>query len=174
MSRCADCGYLAIRNPDTHELEETISDIREFGELPTIFPKSGSGVVRLLHTKTPVCFAMAANLAKEIQDGCKFKDAINKDRQCARWSQWKQGYSPKEHDQMLASEIAQRAADRQAADNARMQQRQLVWMVVSAFIQGGATLLAAYFGYLLTHPQSPPASPSPANVVAPAPTTLQK
>jgi len=49
----------------------------------------------------------------------------------------------KEHDHMLASEIAERRANELATSTNR-------YVMIAAIVQGVATLLAVLFGYLLT------------------------
>ena len=136
--KCADCGFLALRHRVTKELQEVSGDIRDTGRLPldTIAERESM-------SREPICFAMQANLVSELHAPWNCKDVIDRDRQCVKWIPWKQGYTPKEHDHMLASEIAERRANELATSTNR-------YVMIAAIVQGVATLLAVLFGYLLT------------------------
>ena len=107
MKACRDCGFLALRNNTTQELDEAYSYYRQKGEADTP------------HHPFPVCFAMAATLEGEVNTsngdfaGVPILQVIEKDRSdCPEWTPWRQGFSPKEHREML---IRQEEQDRNRA-----------------------------------------------------------
>jgi hypothetical protein len=139
MPRCADCGFLAVREVDSRDLLEAEAHYRETGVLANKFGADR----RLRYEHWPTCFAMKLKFNEESHGKPEeLLPVIRLDRTCDRFVQWNQGYTPKEHDLMLASEIAKDAAERQQ----RMANR---WMLISATIQGGSTLLAAIGATLL-------------------------
>jgi hypothetical protein len=112
MVKCADCGYLTVRNRKSRQLEETEQHIRETGIIEIVFDDSGrfheigSGYPRY---EPPLCFIGAIDLRPETgkygeatQE--RIKSAINKERECGSFTQWQQGFTPKEHREMMDRE----------------------------------------------------------------------
>jgi hypothetical protein len=123
MPRCADCGFLAVRGTDRilHEVER---ESRRTGRM-------GSNIL----ASAPTCFVQAADLQKEMVDSGsvdnKAAAVINKDRVCPPaglsigFTPWIQGYTPKEHREMIDSremrawQAEQREKDRVWQDEQR-------------------------------------------------------
>lgn len=98
MVKCADCGFLAVRlTAHKHEIVEAEPGLRERG---IIVPKD--------YHVVPLCFVREYNLAKEIGDPSqgpkKILEIMQRDRECKAFTEWHQGFSPKEHAEMLLHE----------------------------------------------------------------------
>jgi hypothetical protein len=124
MVKCADCGYLTMRNIADGGLDEMDSKFRETGEPPEHFdarvPVSFSPYG---YQPLPLCFDLQFPLADEL--GEKFFDApvpavlevIRKNRDCPAFTPWQQGFTPKEHREMLDREkMLQWQLDREEED----------------------------------------------------------
>lgn len=94
--QCVNCGYLAIRNSQTGELSEANVPTRERGKL-SIFEE-------------PACFRLASNITKSynefVQKGLldpdqnPFFETVKSDRWCDEFTDYIQGFSPREHLEM--------------------------------------------------------------------------
>ncbi len=113
MVKCADCGFLTLRDKATGELVEVIDDYRVSGRVPDW------AIFRHYHNY-PICFVMAYDLMpeverqalKQIQDnisewGKYVLELIQKERLCppdgnnCGFTNYQQGFTPKEHQEML-------------------------------------------------------------------------
>lgn len=107
MVKCAECGFLAVRNVDSRELEEAEESFREKGTGP--LAKQYEGNPHLRHEKQPQCFAMVHSLRddfkkpieQKIPENGRVKQVILKERECGEFTKWQQGSTPKEHREML-------------------------------------------------------------------------
>ncbi|MBI2855373.1 MAG: hypothetical protein HYX93_00825 [Chloroflexi bacterium] len=154
---CVDCGFLAVRNGNNGQLMEADHTVRENGSIGTYYG----------HTSPPVCLVMAANLPDEIYRAWRERtgardergqgynpfdaqSVIQKpDRNCPKWRRWQQGFTPKEHREMLdRAEMLRRQEERDKNDRefrltmeklARTERRKLAWLA-GAFILIGALL----------------------------------
>lgn len=100
MVKCVDCGYLAVRNLHNRTLAEAESLMRQRGESP---PHPGDSRWKFYETG-PVCFVLACDLPREAgnaDDKGKFLDVIGRERECNRHTPWQQGFTPREHKEML-------------------------------------------------------------------------
>jgi hypothetical protein len=98
MVRCADCGFLSLRHLETRELREAEGDYRNTGVIPRniTLPKH-------LYEERPLCFQQLVTFDPE---QCKSPEdrlaAIQQERgDCRGFTEWKQGFMPKEHREML-------------------------------------------------------------------------
>ncbi len=108
MVKCADCGYLAVRNINSYCLDEAGSDFREKGAV-ALGREYGRNQYNL-HEQRPVCFVQRYDLRGEIKSvfvagkkdetGCVLQ-VITKERECSEFTDWQQGFTPKEHREML-------------------------------------------------------------------------
>ena len=93
MKTCKNCGFLALRDKHTRELGEADEGYRELLDL-----RSGP-------SPFPVCFVSAVNLRFEIDAPTQeaiMEVIVFKDRSdCPGWTPWQQGFTPKEHREML-------------------------------------------------------------------------
>lgn len=116
MVRCVDCGYLARRNNETGHLDETGNTFRLRGE-GAKHHQSGAQI----HEGFLLCFAAAHDLYGETYGvvALKVVEAMNRERACEAFTPWRQGYTPREHQEMLDRErerewqAAQKRADRE-------------------------------------------------------------
>jgi hypothetical protein len=108
---CADCGFLSYPNKAAHSLEEVDCEERQHGKLhaENIGSTSYFGFI-----PSPVCFVMAFDLPDEIQQTYNqatseqeknesTKKVIDRPRECKSFCRWQQGFSPKEHKEMMDS-----------------------------------------------------------------------
>lgn len=96
--RCADCGFLALRDQQFTQYFEAGLEYRDSGE-----PN------RNQYHPFPVCFVRAANLKQEMAGTKKddFLRVIHGERPCAEFIPWEMGMSPKEHREMRMEERAE-------------------------------------------------------------------
>jgi len=110
MVRCADCGFLSLRNL-SRELCEADAITRETGHVPNgLAPK-------------PECFRFAFRLPDEMKsdDSPEILRVIRLDRECGQFFPWERGNSPKEHRRMQYETQLREWQERQQAENARRQ-----------------------------------------------------
>ena len=113
MVKCAECGFLAVRNPGTGEPDQATDAYREtgstqpWGDYDAEYP--------------PLCFVREYPLQREAS---QFRneiwpepnihwpelrsrlihstnEVIQRERECSRFNLWQQGFTPKEHREML-------------------------------------------------------------------------
>jgi hypothetical protein len=156
MVRCADCGFLAVKHPKNRTLCEVELNLREQGKE---WPKTPDGLNSLYDT-IPICFVRAAKLAEEMHGtgGASFYHVIRRERDCIAFTFWQQGFSPREHKEMLDSK-EQRAwqearhkedqafQERMRADERTFQVQQKNsdrrWQFVMVVLGAGLTALGA-------------------------------
>ncbi len=139
---CVDCGYLAIRDVQSGLLVEVEDSIRSKGLI-------NAGGYQGWLQKYPTCFVRAANLqdewAHEVHAGqasnappaVSVQAVIQKpDRNCESWVEWQQGFSPKEHREML--------------DRRWERKWRLIELGVLALIGGAFTALGAWIVTVFT------------------------
>ena len=73
MTKCAECGFLALRHYLTGELDEVAELYRDKWEVP-----AGD----FYHKTNPICFTKECNLWVEIRQTQSVLDVIKKDRMC--------------------------------------------------------------------------------------------
>jgi len=111
MVKCSECGFLAVRRKDTIELEEVEFESRQSGDM------------RPRYHYVPICFTLVANFGEEVEKLEKSPEyatrcdehgdaiwpqwydlvggALVKERECPSFTRWHQGFTPKEHQEML-------------------------------------------------------------------------
>jgi hypothetical protein len=102
MVKCSNCGFLASRNVKTRQLEETELEIRQTGSEVMVV---NTGKVWGIY-EPPICFARsqgytAYSLSPSDTFRDKVKEEIQKERECEYFTKWQQGFTPKEHSEML-------------------------------------------------------------------------
>lgn len=140
MVKCSDCGFLTVRNVTTRGLEEAGDDFREKASIPTIDPQGGRPHAQ--HEQRPLCFARCHNLGDEISKGIvagtdevrSVKQVIHNERECGEFVKWQQGFTPKEHREMI---------DRQSDRKWR-----IITGIIFIVLAGLFTLLGAYIAKL--------------------------
>lgn len=116
---CENCGFLALRNRFTGELDEAPQAYRWRAEIPTLRDPQVSGVqsfpssfYHYPYTGVPICLVRAHPLHNEFTDQERASEseiftALTKERNCAErglFTEWQQGFTPKEHREMLDRE----------------------------------------------------------------------
>jgi hypothetical protein len=101
--RCAGCGFLSLRESESRALVEAEVGVRnDWKQLRVI--KAGQGPV---YESKPLCFQAVGEFAVAIADA-KTPDEIQRvallDRQCGKAIDWRQGWTPQEHDEMRLEE----------------------------------------------------------------------
>lgn len=127
MVKCCECGFLSVRRKGDNVLCEAHDYWRESGQ---VSPKH-------MYEIAPVCFVMAlpiahemAGVGKDEERPKRFVEIINKERDCAKFFPWVQGYSPKEHRDMLHEKMmielqqAQRERERAWQDEQKAKDRE--------------------------------------------------
>ena len=107
MVKCSECGFLAVRNTESHELEEADETFREKGIIP--LTGHAEGRPRSRHEPLPLCFARCHDLQEEFKNVPGEDKAVPggvhrviiKERQCDAFTEWQQGFTPKEHREMI-------------------------------------------------------------------------
>jgi hypothetical protein len=186
MQRCAECGFIALRSTQTRMLVEVDGTIRHRAT-------HGGSLVEFVeaYELDPVCFVQAFDLPTE-GEGHSWPIAkiLPKPRDCPKFVLWKQGFSPKEHQQMIDSlELINRQNDQRERDRQWEERREdamrrweekrdqeaayrdklarrssLIGNIVNAIIAGGLGLLAVY----IASRSGPSQQPDPPSVTKPA------
>ncbi len=101
MVKCAECGFLASRNVQSRQLEETEQEIRLEGD-SVIAWNTGKPMGRF---EPPVCFMRSpdyeATPFTRIADKEATRFEIQMERTCESFTLWQQGFTPKEHREMI-------------------------------------------------------------------------
>jgi len=147
MVKCSECGFLASRDIETRYLEETEQEIRQEG-CPILMVdtvKIGSKF------EPPICFMRSQDYRAvpfgQIYDHKPVKFEIQRERICEYFTPWQQGFTPKEHREMLDREkMLKWQADREDAD--RKWRSKQAWKFV--IIAGIFTILGAIIGAILS------------------------
>ena len=153
---CATCGFLAVKDANSHGLESASASFRENG---TVEKRADN---QPLHQTVPLCFVRARDLKEYIgsKQAEQIRSRLNAAIECDEHVPWLQGYSPKEHREMLINDkllsyerdrdlSARRWQEEQAAKQEERDRRrdtmhmiQLAIMVVSMLVSA----IIAYFG----------------------------
>jgi len=153
--KCADCGFLAIRNKETRNLEEVEYESRQNGKIHT-------GIYHYL----PTCFEMVVNFPDEIdklkqlpryqeqknsmgeiiwpQYDVMISETINAERECQFFAHWQQGFTPKEHRDMLDREWQQKHQEEREDKLSKVEGRRNIFV-------GVLGIVAVIVGVILGH-----------------------
>lgn len=100
--RCADCGLLGLRSVRTREIVEAEESVREGGGMPS----NNSG---WFYDEMPICLKRVLNFSKVVGRGGDFHGrratVLTERRECAEFTDWQQGFTPKEHAEMLQEKV---------------------------------------------------------------------
>jgi hypothetical protein len=127
--KCADCGFLAVRNIYSRGLEEAEKTFRDTGAQPTTVTHNTDGTLIIIgsYEDEPLCFMQACNLKKEFYKplNSSVPIVLHEDRECDEFTEWQQGSSPKEHREMMdRKEMLKWQADREDADKKWREQQE--------------------------------------------------
>lgn len=131
MAKCAKCGYLAQR-VWRQGIPAGFREVDEDGRRTGVLPRSTTGT--LTSVDTFACFARCTDLRGEVKDGdgAKALDVINRNRTCD-FVEWIQGFTPKEHREMM-----DRKEWREWQERQRLSERRWRIIEVLIFIAAGA------------------------------------
>lgn len=127
--RCADCGFLAVRDKETRQLVETEIEMRQ----TWVIPKRPNEPVALpVYERDPLCFAQAADIGAEIhkipgRDTAWTRvilSIIVQPRECAAFTKWRHGFTPREHQEMLIQDDLRKQSEEQRQRDLKFQQEQ--------------------------------------------------
>jgi hypothetical protein len=149
MVKCSDCGFLAVRDMRSRQLVEMEQGYRIKGQSPQVIDFSPHFNIY----DEPRCFVRAFDLREEVKKDTrqcslqeKILSVINCNRNCKSFTKWHQGFTPKEHQEMIDREsMLKRQADIEDADR-KWRTRQQWYMVIIAgifTILGGIIALLA-------------------------------
>ncbi len=118
--RCADCGFLGLRNQTTGALDEADKRFRE-----EVFFRGAPQI----HDSVPICAKSVINFRDEANPGDKdgIRKALNKDRSCSchdKFTQWHVGFTPKEHQEMEIATKLKAWEESQQEERRRWQESQ--------------------------------------------------
>jgi hypothetical protein len=151
MVKCSECGFLSARNKETRNLEEIESGFRQSGDIRTQY-----------YLNIPVCFAMAFNFNEEFKklrqlpkwerkqvalgfigppDEDLIKELLNTERNCEYFTKYQQGFTPKEHREMMDRKTMLEMEEKRKQDDRKWHWIELAILVVGA---GLFTLLGAW------------------------------
>lgn len=107
MPKCAECGYLSLRLTK----DRTIAEVEKLTRHDAVNPSVLSTTVHDQYAGSPFCFVNAFPLAEEIdrQDEKqsvqnRWKHVFWKERDCKESVEWRQGFTPREHKEIIEGE----------------------------------------------------------------------
>jgi len=154
MAKCVECGFLAVRNIETRSLEEVEFESR----------RSGDFAGRYYYI--PICFAMVADYGEELKQlrnlpenatrqneigeeiWPKWEDlrktVFSKERKCESFTRWQQGFTPKEHMEMINRKEMLEWQEKQEKRHSRDEWFRYIFLAV-------ITLVSVALGIFLGH-----------------------
>lgn len=179
--RCKDCGFLGLRMIHSREIAEVEQEIRESHKFPDYYTGSdGPGGTGEYYVPLAICCMMEKQVSAEstgpmTERAERFFTVINKDRTCQSFMEWQNGFTPKEHREMLDRrmnlEFQERRenADREyqrGRDSDDREWRKDQESIASKrhfqqlLVMGGLVILAQIFAGWLSRDRSPATQPS--------------
>lgn len=162
--KCSDCGFLALRHRVSRELMDAHYQFRDHGSLPADMNAPSDPVFGQpsIFEGVPICFVRKVHFGREIEaayPGLWFPvdehrlEAIQKDRKCDGFTPWQQGFSPKEHHEMLMAEQQRKWQEDRDARMAALEAQRFKQSQDNTILVGAmgliATLLATILGFVL-------------------------
>lgn len=106
--QCAKCGFLAVRMTLSQGLGEVREELREQWQAADTLKETAHLGVRA-HEMVPRCFRRAYPLSKEVggpyaeerREIEAVQKVIQKERLCTSFTEWEQGFTPKEHQEVI-------------------------------------------------------------------------
>jgi hypothetical protein len=155
--KCSECGFIAARNTQTRELEEIEYKSRQDGNIG-----------RQRYVLIPICLAMATNIdeeVKKLREQPKYyekqneigetvwptfptlvKEILNQERECTFFTKWQQGFTPKEHREMIDRQAMLKWQTEREDIDKKWQIQQRWFMVVVA---GIFTIIGGVIGAII-------------------------
>ena len=116
MVKCQECGFLTVRVRDTRELCESESDIRYSGKLP-----SQGGYY--IYEERPLCFQRQSQFRIDTMEAVAGSfsadqrlEVFSRERECSAFTEWQQGFTPREHQEMLDRKLVVEREDRRDSE----------------------------------------------------------
>ncbi len=144
MVKCVDCGFLALRNSRSRDLDEAEELYRRTGDVTV----DGD---YLRHERVPICFARAWDLRDEFRNHVaeQYEEEqrerwlrtpqpehilalIKEERQCSGFAACQQGFTSKEHRDMLDRQEQRDWQERQRRDDKKWRIAELVLLIIGA------------------------------------------
>jgi hypothetical protein len=190
---CDTCGFLVMRVWGDTVFYEATQEYREKG---VDVGASGSS------SRPPLCIVLAARLDKEVEEHTRERAGPNMsnteydllpiiqkpDRDCSKWRKWEQGFSPKEHREMMDRQWMLNMEDKrdtstrewQAEQEAKRRRFQLWLAVLSGLMVILAAMVGALYGVYVQRDVDPPnitiqmpaSTPTPIPTFTPTPTPM--
>ena len=114
MVKCSECGILATRKMESRQFEEVEKSIRDTGKISCTIYSGNLGIGTLVTDSdrthdSPICLLLKYNLWEEYGKNplpppeilC---GVLHKERECKSFREWRQGFTPKEHVEMMDRE----------------------------------------------------------------------
>ena len=165
MVKCSECGFLAGRNKTTRELEEVEEQFRSSGDQPKVDYMYGNmGVLK--QEPLPVCFdrsidihgeikALWGSIRQEFPEGGKkltepdwkayVRITLSSERQCESFTKWHQGFTPKEHQEMIDRERRDIFENEIRRNDRKWHQIELAIVIVGNIFAAGFGALIVWF-----------------------------
>jgi hypothetical protein len=163
--KCADCGYLAVRTHESRTLVEADLELRKCGTSP----KMSANPTQDYYDPLPLCFVMEQDLVDEFRralgqtqqasNATRMENSkrewrtvfsvIEAPRTCPQWIKWCQGFTPREHKEMIDAQKQQEWNEKRLeADRQRAERREDATKKADRKFQVVMVLLSAAFTVL--------------------------
>ncbi len=145
MVKCSECGLLAVRAATSRNLVEAEKGCRKTGNF-NIYTRSSQGSQMPYYALPPLCFAQVIDMREEInkaagmdnpdysRDPVSIHLVLHEERKCNEFVMWQQGFTPKEHREML--------------DRRWERKWRIITGIIFIILAGLFTLLGAYIANL--------------------------
>ena len=129
MVKCSECGYLTVRNMNTYCLDEAGSDFREKG-MVALGREYGRNQYPL-HEAIPLCFARCQYLGEKVKNITQKNNPteevsriIKEETKCTGFVKWQQGFTPKEHGEMIDRQWMMKYQERREREDKEWREQQ--------------------------------------------------
>jgi len=191
MHKCAECGYLAVRHPETLALVGPDEEQRRTGHptgsygipmagrVPTRDQESGHVILGI----DPCCAVGEPYLVGKVPDGgmnnlhCEAaRTAMQHEWECPQFTKWIPGLTPKEHIHMNLLEMQRTREDRRDSEQRTREDRRDRKQNIALVIAGFALALGPTSAWLLNRYIPPPTAQqqSPPQPSAPGPAAAKQ
>lgn len=162
MVKCADCGFLSTWDTVDQEHRESTATYRKTG----LRDDRDEGNAERWEGRCLVRFwdlpKLVADERTRLGDGGLTSTArrttFHEERDCPKFTPWSQGFSPKEHQQMLNNQLLLEWQEKRRRSD-------LLWHRVELAIVTGAAAAYTIYAASIGRPETPPAPVIPAPVV---------
>ena len=137
MVKCTSCGFLAFRTQAFSELP-----VPYLAEADQTTRDEGYNKQNAIYDIWPICFMRESGFMRERSQFPRSsadvveatKGMLKRDRECSEFTEWRQGFTPKEHREMLDRQwMMEREDDRRKSDR-RWRIIEVVALVIGAGI----------------------------------------